>query len=783
MSTLWRFTWRVLATAKLRAVIIGVILTLQAAGLSGALIAQRSMLFTRTHYSETLRLADLEVQIGASSPDELPMEALRAVPGVADVSARFVALRQLDRADEPPLPVLIRYMDLHASPVVNGVTVLEGAPLDDARPGDVLVDRSFAEAHALRIGDELVLDAHRVPERIRVAGIGLSPEHLVSTANPEQMIPDHGSLGVVYASRALIDARFPERLSNDLCFRFAPGADHEATTRLVLLALRGVEIERVTPRAASFGDRYLDVMLGGARVMAPVTALLTSLLAAIVACIAAHRTSTERRREIGCLLALGFRPREVAVVFFAVGFVPATVATVVGAPTSLLFGRILAHTSAQVAGFPEPLLSWTFSDLAIGGALSLVVGVIASLIPALAVARITPSVAMARTGEAQFAGVPRVFRVFIRGSAPMRYALRNVFRRPRLAAVTLALVALAMCMPAGLLTSLSSWRAWAEHDATRQDWDAVVTFTARLTDDEAREVVARSAESEPYVQGYATLERAAIPAEQVRVRGVDAHTRLAPIKLVAGRSFVSNEGDEIVLNAGFLQGRRPPQVGERVTLERRGERRTFVVVGLVADAGLATAYVPRGTAQDMFGKRNSGVYVRFSERDGESAVSALRITELVASVQTKTEQGVATDRYLSSFHTVLWPFVGLSAIVALAFLGGVVSFLVSEREPEYAVLRALGHEPGDVARLIAIEVLVVASAGVAASGLAWAAASWALRAAMARAWFHVPIHFRAFDWLIVLVPTAVAILASLVPALRSVRKLSLAGALGPRAIG
>lgn len=782
MSTLWRFTWRVLAAAKLRAVIIGVILTLQAAGLSGALIAQRSMLFTRTHYSDTLRLADLDVQIGAASPDELPMQALRAVPGVAEVSARFVALRQLDRADRPPLPVLVRYMDLHASPIVNGVTVLEGSALDDARPGDVLVDRSFAEAHGLRLGDELVLDAHRVPERIRVAGVGLSPEHLVSTANPEQMIPDHGSLGVVYASRALIDARFPEQLSNDLSFRYAAGADHEATTRLVLAALRGVEIERVTPRAASFGDRYLDVMLGGARVMAPVTALLTSLLAAIVACIAAHRTATERRREIGCLLALGFRPREVAVVFFAVGFVPATLATVAGLPTSLLFGRILAHTSAQVAGFPEPLLSWTFSDLAIGGALSLAVGVVASLIPALAVARVTPAVAMARTGEAQFAGVPRVFRAFIRGSAPMRYALRNVFRRPRLAAVTLALVALAMCMPAGLLTSLSSWRAWAEHDATRQDWDAVVTFTARLTDEEAREVTARTAESEPYVQGYATLERAGIAAEQVRVRGVDAHSRLAPIKLVAGRSFASNRGDEIVLNAGFLQGRRPPHVGEQVMLERRGERRTFVVVGLVADAGLATAYVPDGTARDMFGARNSGAYVRVSA-SGDEVVSALRITELVASVQTKKEQAVATDRYLSSFHTVLWPFVGLSAIVALAFLGGVVSFLVSEREPEYAVLRALGHEPGDVARLIAIEVLVVSSAGVAASGLAWAAASWALRAAMARAWFHVPIHFLAFDWLIVLVPTVVAILASLVPALRSVQRLSLAGALGPRAIG
>lgn len=785
MSSLAKLAWRTLVAARLRALIVAVVLMLQAAGLGGALVTQRSMLHTRSHWSETLGLADLEVQIGAASKDELPpLEKLRALPGVVDVTARFVALRHWDRDGHAPLPVLVQYMGDGAGDRVNRVSLVEGAPLDPAHPRDVLVDRSFFADHHLRIGDEIVLDRNRVPEAVRVAGVALSAEHLVSTANPEQLVPDRGSLGVVYASRALLDARFPEELSNDLCFRFARGADPEDTTRAVLGALSGMEIQRVTPRDASFGERYLDVMLGGASVMAPVTALIGSLVAGIVACIAVLRTASERRREIGCMLALGWRPREVATVYFALGMTPAAVGAALGAPGAVLFGRLLARTSADVAGFPEPILAWRASDLAVGSALSLVVGLVAALVPAIAVSRITPAAAMSRAGEIRFAGSPRLVEWLLRGSATARYAVRNVFRRPKLAAATLSLVALAVCVPAALLTSLSSWRTWAEVDTARFRWDAVVTFRARVGDAEARELAQGAAEHEPYVQGYATLERPGATAEQVRVRGLSTPSRLSPMVLVSGREFSRDDADEIALNAGFLQGKKVPRLGERVTLEHASGRRELVVVALFADAGLATAYVPRGTAHALFGPKYSGMYMRFPEGgDHASALAELRAREVVASIQTREELSSATSRYLSSFYAILWPFVGLSSVIALVFLAGVVSFLVGEREPEYAVLRALGHDARQVGRLVAMEVGLVACAGVVASLGAWALASYALRSAMARAWFHIPVDFRTADWLAVLVPTLVAIALSIVPAVRAMKRSTLAGALGPRAIG
>jgi putative ABC transport system permease protein len=273
MTTLLRFVWRELLRAKGRIGLIALILTIQAAALGGGYLAQESLYHTRNAWSEKLHLADLDVHFVPASVTEMPsVETLRKVPGVAAVTRRFISLGYVEKNDGAHLPVVVHYLDPSAHPPVNDIEVQSGRWLQVGKPDMALVDRSFAAAHALSIGDDIVINPRRLTSRFTVGGVGLSAEYLVPTANPDLLVPHKGSLGIVYASHEALDRSFPEQLYNDVAVTFEPGADTQATTDAVLAALGELQIERVVTKKATFGYRFLDVMLSGSRSVTPIIA-------------------------------------------------------------------------------------------------------------------------------------------------------------------------------------------------------------------------------------------------------------------------------------------------------------------------------------------------------------------------------------------------------------------------------------------------------------------------------------------------------------------------------
>ena len=65
---------------------------------------------------------------------------------------------------------------------------LSGRWLERGKPDLALVDRSFAAAHGLKMGDEIIVNPHRFASKFTVNGTGLSAEYLVPTANPELLL-------------------------------------------------------------------------------------------------------------------------------------------------------------------------------------------------------------------------------------------------------------------------------------------------------------------------------------------------------------------------------------------------------------------------------------------------------------------------------------------------------------------------------------------------------------------------------------------------------------------
>ncbi|MFO0738979.1 MAG: FtsX-like permease family protein [Labilithrix sp.] len=837
MLTLLRFAWRELLRAKGRFALIALILTLQAAALGGGYVAQESLYHTRDAWASKLRLADVEVQFTPLSDAEMPsLDVVRRVPGVASVNRRFIASGYIEKpGTEAPLPVVLQYIEPDGHPTVDDIELTGGRWLERGKPEQAIIDRSFAEAQGYKLGDEIIVNPHRFASKFSVGGVGLSAEYLVPTANPALLVPQKGSLGIIYASRESLDRNFPEILFNDLVVSFDPRADPRATTDAVIAALSAspngkVEIERIVTKEQTFGYRFLDVILSGSRSVTPIIAMIVALMACIVAIISMHRLVAERRKEIGALLAQGWSPGQLAVVFFGLGLVPGLVGAALGVPAAMGFAAKVARTSAVISGFPSPMMAWEATWLALGSASAIAVGLASAIAPAVSVMNISPAHALRGTGEIQFTGMPSVLEHLLAGSIATRYAVRNVFRRVRLSAATATLVALAVALPSGLLTTIASWDTWAGGEAQKLHWDAVVSFKVPLADDRVAETMTENGVSSyrGYVQGYAPVRRADGSMEEMRVRGLPKEDELVDYGLKEGTVFSSDLAGECILNAAFA-GNNPPKIGERVALVRKGTTYPLVVVGLLREASLSTIVVPRGTAQRIFGLEGkiSGAYVKFgavppprpaapkaasSTRgtnaevvetlDIEEAASkvgaapppvviakpkdpktALLSDELVTGVEVRTEYAAATLAYLSSFNVIVVPFIGLSGILAFFFLVSVLGFLLLERETEYATLRSLGYGGGEIARIVLTEVGLLAMAGLVLSLGAWMVTAHVLRMPMAATWFEVPLDFRAHDFMVASIPTLLFLVLAAVPGIRALVSMDLSTVLRGRAIG
>jgi putative ABC transport system permease protein len=848
--TLFRFASREILRAKFRFGLIALILTLQVAALGGGHLAQASLFRTRDVWSERLRLADLEVRVVPASRDEFQpaFEALQRLPGVMAVSRRFLTLGYMERPDASAktpgngmpaaaLPVVIHYVEPDVHPPVNDIALLEGSWLSQGAPEGALVDRSFAEAHGLRIGDEIVINPHRFASRFTVKGIGLSAEYLVPTANPELLVPHKGSLGILYASRQALDRTFPDELYNDVVLSFARDADSKATTERILSVLEPLGIERVVTKKASFGYRFLDVILSGSRAVAPILALIVALMASIVSVLSMHRLIRERRPELGSLLALGYSPAQLSVTFFAMGLVPGIVGGLAGIVAAMAFGAMVAIKTASISGLPTPIMAWEPPALTLAGGSAVLVGLLASFPPALEVLRMRPNEALRAAGGISFEGLPRPLEALVETladrmpSTSVRYGLRNVFRKLSLSMATSLLIALAVALPAGLLTTVSSWETWAKIEAARLSWDAIASFKVPMTVEHVKDVMADKgiATWEGYVQGYAPVTRADGSTEEMRVRGLPTTGTLVPIPVVEGRSFSSETANEAILNSAFSRGN-PPKTGERIMLTRHGVTTELRVVGILTSAALSTVLVPRGTASRIFELEGkvSGAYVRYGiapspaiSRNAEAPPSdapsnaeilekidldeataqslpapppppkndvreprtALLGEELVTNVEVRTEYADATLKYLASFHVIVLPFIGLSGILAFAFLLSVLGFLLLERETEYATLRSMGFTTKDIAVIVLTEVGILGALGLFVALVAWVSTAYALRAPMASAWFEVPLDFRPRDFLAAALPTLAFLMVATIPGVRALMKLDLAKALRGRAIG
>jgi putative ABC transport system permease protein len=320
-----------------------------------------------------------------------------------------------------------------------GVAAVDQPELTDGtwiRPGGVVVERSFAEAANLRVGQKITLNGHP----FRVVGIAVT-------------------------------AAFGGFPGTSLIWATEPAARSLATKADPLSYISNLKLSDASPRAiAAFVNSYSTGNNQSSPFLTPWTvtaygeasflrsdqavlligATLLGLLALASVAVLVGGRLAEGTRRVGLLKAVGGTPDLVAAAFLAENLFLALVAAVVGLLAGWGAAPLLSKPEAELVGTAgAPRLTLIMVVVALG--LALIVALASTLVPAIRAARMSTVSALADAPR-----LPRRRESLIRLSrklpVPALFGLRLVARRPRRAILSAASIAIAVM---GLVAALA----------------------------------------------------------------------------------------------------------------------------------------------------------------------------------------------------------------------------------------------------------------------------------------------------------------------------------------
>ncbi|HEX7019632.1 MAG TPA: FtsX-like permease family protein, partial [Gemmatimonadaceae bacterium] len=232
----------------------------------------------------------------------------------------------------------------------------------------------------------------------------------------------------------------------------------------------------------------------------------------------------------------------------------------------------------------------------------------------------------------------------------------------------------------------------------------------------------------------------------------DGYFAALKVPLIAGRNFerlgVQRDGDVVVSQRASETIWNDPTgaaaIGKRLTLSPSGP--TYTVIGVVEnvrDHDLATApsamlYVPQAVPIDRVAEpaaRRTMTLVVRTAGSPTPIVAAVRqvVRDLdptvpIFNVETMTDVVRASTARLSLTLTLMSVAAAITLVLGAIGLYGIMAYMVALRTREFGVRMALGADPRQVARGVAMRGMTLMAAGIAAGLVAFALVAPFLRA-------------------------------------------------------
>ncbi len=679
-----------------------------------------SMISCRDQYYSSQRFGDLFAHLERAPSTLIPR--LESIPGVARAYTRVVGAARVptvpDESLDEPAQALVISLPERSAPPLNDVVVREGVLPDPERTDEALLVEMFAEKHNVRPGDSVKVVMEGRERVLRVTGLAMSPEFVLSVQNGAAA-PAPARFAVLWMPRTAVEAAYDMRGAfNDVVLDLARGADQDDAAKKLddlLEPYGGLGAQKRDRQISNYFLTQDLAMLGMLATMAPIIFLS---VAAFLLNVVLSRLVELDRPQIATLKAVGSKNFEVGMHYLELTMIIA----LAGSAAGLLVGTWLGGslTRLYLTFYRMPTLEYRVdpSLFSTAAGVAVVAGLVGASLAVRRVVRLPPAEAMRPVappsyGRGALGG--SLLRLFTPAS---RMVAREVMRRPaRLILGTVGIAAATGIVVIGQFFSDAMGYLFHYYVPKAQNETMMVSFVKPVPTESLASL--RTIEGVRDVQWQTAMQVRVRANHRDHVVAMIGHPERSDMRpILDGVGKIVPIAHDQVLFTDTLAKLLHVKPGETVRLEpMQGERtpRTVVMTGTVSELMGLFVHIPSTRMFELFGNAPSASSALLQvDADRIKAVQA-EINDMpqVTSVMRKdlllNELRKQTGESIGAFTMVLTLF---AVAIALSVVYNNARVALSMRSRELASLRVLGFTRGEISSILISELGVQVLLGI-----------------------------------------------------------------------
>jgi putative ABC transport system permease protein len=741
---------------------------------------------------ERLAFADMTITGG----DETLPETIEALPGVQAVTVRHTA----------DLPITIGDDTLRGRMIGTPATDQPDVNKIDVETGSYLsADGEFeavAEVHVARTFDLSPGDTFNIivgpGQEFEIVGIAASAEYIWPAASTQEIFPAPEQFGVFFVDENLV-AQLPPSVSvRETLVLYHDDATTEDVDAAVHDTATAAGATSILTQADQPSNSTLQLDVEGFGEMAIAFPILFLTAAGMAVYVLLTRIVFSQRSIIGTLRASGMSARELRRHYLSFGLWIGTIGAVVGVLLGAVSGALMTRMYTGFLDIPDTVIVIRPSTIIVGLLFGVIVGTLSALVPARAAYKIEPAEAMRGAAPLMSGGKSLLEKIIppLSGlSVRTRMTLRGMGRSKRRSLATVLGVVLALVLvlaSGGMIDSIVNMIQKQFEVVNVQD--ASVIASEPVSTDLFAEIDATTGvtRAEP-VAGFSASTTANGETLATTLQGFEAGTQMHGWTNPAG----SLPSSGMLAGAGIAD-KLGVSIGDRLAIDLPTHdisieleivefvdeplgiplyARYDVITEALRDAGIAD---PEALMAEPTVTTAMTLFDPAIERT--ATIDRLEDVNGVLAVQDARSLYNTVQQFLGLFYAFTGIMLLFGAVMAFSLMFNTISVNIAERSTEFATLKASGMSDRTIGWMIVGENLFLTLLGIVPGVILGVWMAGLFMGLFSNDSFNMSLMMSPWTVAVAAASMIAVALLSLIPGVRSVKKLDIGAVVRERAV-
>ncbi|MCL2564279.1 MAG: FtsX-like permease family protein [Defluviitaleaceae bacterium] len=666
-------------------------------------------------YYRDYRMADVFSRI-SRAPRSIE-EDLAQTPGINTVSARITydARAELKGVDRR---MTLRLMSApYREDSLNLPHITYGDTL--VNDNDIILGEDFFLAHELQIGNSIDIIIRGRQFSFNIAAAALSPEFVYAIQDITQLYPDDLSFGYAYINYDVLASMLDMRgMVNDISFLLSPGYEFDDVKVELEDRLTRYGLISLISRDDQISHSLLEMQIQSVQSMSQSLSIVFVAGSMVMLYLMLKRIIEQDRGQIGTLKAFGFKNSEILLHYLTYGAVTGLLGGIIGVILGYLSTGYMIDIYSDFFKMPEVVSYQSGAIIMQALLIALAGGVLGSFMGAYSAVNLSPAQAMRpeapKPVKYDILSLFPFIKIFLnsRGFIAVRSIDRNRVRSVFIIAGVMFSFGIIAFMNS--MTDMVDMMMIDQFERSRM-YDGRINFVNPISVVHAVSALhgiegvelAEAVFETPVMLINRHIEEGALItgvnpySDLFQIFDMNTGTHIVPsrgglvLSLATAENLAVSKGDRVYISSPLLAYNRPIYIRE--------------IISEMVGGG---SYMPLYDLADFLDIPPMASSVILRTDSLSHVVEYLREGENILSIDDINDSQAAMLEMMATYDVLMRTMWIMGIFVAFAIIYNTSSISLNERKREYATLRVLGLEVGEVAEIMSFEYWLLAIIGM-----------------------------------------------------------------------